>query len=94
MCCSHTLDGSGSELRWSQGKVTLVSNGSNMLKGSKSAQYGAGETVMISWDACPERGEPATVSAQPKWNPKGAHTAGGVAHPWRFGFGESPVEVA
>ena len=41
VCCSYDLDAGGSELRWSQGKVVLVSDGHNISRGPRSC-WGAG----------------------------------------------------
>ena len=78
------MDG-GSELRWCQGEVVRVSNGSNILRtNARTACYNAGEAVLMRWDESKERNEPASESAQrllpSKWNPRGKHTDGS----WRF----------
>ena len=40
ICEKYTLDEGNTELRWSQGTVILVSNGSNIIKiGSRTACY-------------------------------------------------------
>ena len=75
ICESYDLDEGGSELRWSQGKVVLISNGSNIVKiGSRIACYKPREAVLICWDGNEERKEPSTTSPQrllpSKWNPK------------------------
>ena len=60
MCESYDLQEGGSELRWSQGKVMLISNGSNILKiGSCTACYKTIEAVLIRWDEKKERHEPS-----------------------------------
>ena len=83
VCCSYQLDEGGSELRWCQGLVVLVSDGHNIKKGPRS-WWGAGKVVMICWDADEARKEASTTSEQElapsKWNPKGVHVAGA----WRF----------
>ena len=85
ICEKYTLVEGSTELRWSQGKVILVSNGSNIIKlESRTAYYKKGEAVMICWDANPDRNEESTTSAQrimtSKWNPKGCHMEGA----WRM----------
>ena len=81
ICENYDLEEGGSELRWSQGKVVLVSNDSNIVKiGYHTAFYKAGEIVLICWDTNEERNEPSTTSAQrllpKKWNPKGGYSNG------------------
>ena len=40
MCEKYTLDKGGTELRWSQGTVVEVSNGSNIVKpGARTAKF-------------------------------------------------------
>ena len=85
ICERYELDEGGSELRWSQGEVVKVSDGSNILKpGARSACYAKGEAVLIQWDENKEQNEPSTISSQrlltSKWNPKGSHSEGA----WRF----------
>ena len=75
----------GSELRGSQGKVILISDGSNIIKqGARTACYKVGEEVLISWDANEERNESSLTSAQrlipSKWDPKGKRSDGA----WRM----------
>ena len=75
ICESYDLEEGGSELRWNQGKVVLVSNGANIVKiGSITACYKSGEAVMICWDSNNDRNEPTSTSPQrllpSKWNPK------------------------
>ena len=84
VCFEYELDEGGTQLFWSQGEVTLVSNGKNIVIPKKrTACYKAGEAVMIRWDASEERGEESTETAQrllkTKWNPK-KHCHGG----WRL----------
>ena len=81
ICESYNLEGGGLELRWSQGKVVLVSDSSNIVKiGSRTACYKPSEAVLICWDANEESNEPSTTSAQRllsyKWNPMGGHNKG------------------
>ena len=48
ICESYDLEEGGSELRWSQGKVVLVSNGMNIVKiGSRTTCYDTSEVVLI-----------------------------------------------
>ena len=87
VCEKYTLEEGGIELRWSQGTVVKISNGSNILKpGARTAKFKKGEAVLIKWDANPARNEMESTSAQrlllSKWNPKQTHTAGS----WRFDF--------
>ena len=87
VCEKYTLEEGGTELRWSQGTVVKISNGSNILKcGARTAKFKKGEAVLIKWDANPARNEIESTSAQrllhSKWNPKQTHTAGS----WRFDF--------
>ena len=89
VCVLYNLDEGGSELRWCQGVVTAVSNGSNIVRtGSKTACYKAGEAVMIRWDENKARNEPSSESGQrllpSKWNPRGVHREGC----WRFDIEE------
>lgn len=84
VCCSYEIDGGGSELRWCQGEVIKVSDGTNIVKpNSCTACFKRGEAVVMRWDANDERNEPSSESAQrllpSKWNPK-EHTDGS----WRF----------
>ena len=77
----YDLDEGGTELRWSQDKVVLISNGSNIIKqGARTACYKVGETVLILWDANEERNESSSTSSlrllPSKWNPKGQHSDG------------------
>ena len=69
------LEEGGTELRWSQGKVVTVSDGSNIIKpGSRTACFKKGEGVLIYLDTNEERNKVETVSAQKllntKWNLK------------------------
>ena len=85
ICECYDLEEGGTELRWSQGEVILVSNGSNILKpNARSACYKRGEAVMIKWDANKDRNEDISTSSQrllpSKWNPRGKHVVGG----WRL----------
>eukprot|EP00966_Prymnesium_polylepis_P076180 1765619-Prymnesium_polylepis.1 len=59
VCCLYMLDGGGSELRWSQGEVILVSDGKNitMPPPARTKKFKANEAVMIRWDANRERNE-------------------------------------
>ena len=84
-CEKYDLDEGGSELRWSQGEVILISDGSNIIKqGACTAYYKVGEAVLNLWDANEERKESSSTSAQrllpSKWNPKGKHSDGA----WRM----------
>ena len=88
-CCSYELEEGGSELRWSQGEVLKVSDGTNMPKptlpdGRSAGKYAKGTAVLVRWDSNRKRGGRQTVSVWPilpsKWNPKGAHTQGA----WRL----------
>ena len=90
VCCEWNLEEGGTELRWSQGEVVDVSDGSNILKtGARSACYKKGEAVMIRWDADKDRNEHSHVSSQrllpSKWNPKKEHSEGA----WRFDIMEA-----
>lgn len=82
--------GGGSDLRWSQGVVTLVSDGTNIYKpGAVSAKFKAGEGVNIKWDACPGRGEAessttAVALLPSKWNPRSGEPREGW---WRLDVG-------
>ena len=85
VCLIYELDVGGTELRWCQGEVILISDGSNILKpGARTAKFKAGEAVRIRWDANIDRNEPVHTTAQrllpTKWNPKGKHSDGC----WRF----------
>ena len=52
VCFDFELDTGGKELRWCQGSVKDISNGSNMLyPNARSKCYKEGETVMIIQDA-------------------------------------------
>jgi hypothetical protein len=84
VCFRYDLDEGGHELRWCQGEVTLVSDGSNLpIPNKRNAKYKAGEAVAIRWDANEECNElpSETVQKLPKskWNPK-KHCEGG----WRL----------
>ncbi len=77
----------GTELRWCPGEVTLVSDGTNIVKPDSvtgRAFYKKGEAVMMRWEANEKCNEPETESSQKlaknKWNPRGQHTADS----WRF----------
>ena len=75
ICELYELEEGGTELRWSQGKVVTVSDGSNIIRpGSRTACFKKGEGILVCWDANEERNEVETVSAQKllktKWNPK------------------------
>ena len=81
ICEKHNLLEGGSELRWSQGIVLEVSNGSNILKsGARIAKFKAGEGVHIKFDTIIAHNEPASIYSvrilPTKWNPKGKHTEG------------------
>ena len=87
VCEKYNLDEGGTELRWSQGTVVEVSNGSNIVKpGARTAKVKKGEAVLIRWDANPACNELVSTSAQrllpSKWNPTKEHTEGS----WRFDF--------
>ena len=78
------------ELRWSQGEVVDVSNGSNILKpGARSACYKRGKAALIRWDEDKDRKEPSHISEQRllpwEWNPKNKHSEGA----WRFDIAEA-----
>ena len=78
ICEKYSLEEGGTELRWSQGKVILVSNGSRIFKiGSRTACYKKSETIMMYMDANPERNDVSTTYAlhlmTSKWNPKEYH---------------------
>ena len=65
ICEAYDLKKGGIELRWSQGEVVKISNGTNILKsGARSACYKTGEAVMMKWDANLACNEPTTTSAQ------------------------------
>ena len=90
VCFEWNLEEGGTELRWSQGEVVDVSDGSNIIKtGARSACYKKGEAVMIRWDADKDRNEHSHVSSQrllpSKWNPKKEHSEGA----WRFDITEA-----
>ena len=85
VCFEYELEIGGTELRWSQGEVIMISDGSNILKpGARTAKFKAGEAVRICWDANTDRNEPIHITDQrllpSKWNPKGKHSDGS----WRF----------
>ena len=62
---SYYLTGGGSKIRWSQGKISLISNGANIGKiGSRSACCKSGDAVLIRWDSNKERNEPTSTSPQ------------------------------
>ena len=89
VCFEWNLVEGGTELRWSQGEVVDVSDGTNILKpGARTACYKKGEAVMIRWDEDQDLNEPSHVSAQrllaSKWNPKKEHTKGS----WRLDITE------
>ena len=89
VCFEWNLVEGGTELRWSQGEVVDVSDGTNILKpGARTACYKKGEAVMIRWDEDQDNNEPSHVSAQhllaSKWNPKKQHTKGS----WRLDITE------
>ena len=90
VCFKWNLEEGGTELRWSQGEVVDVSDGSNILKpGARSACYKKGKAVLIRCDKNKERNEPSHISAQrllpSKWNPKNKHSEGA----WRFDIAEA-----
>ena len=61
----HINGTSESQLRWSQGVVTVVSNGKNIVKiGARTACYKVGKAVMIRWDANQAMNEESTESVQ------------------------------
>jgi hypothetical protein len=67
VCHKYDLsdDSNGSQLRWSQGLVILLSDGNNIVKiGARTACYNAGEAVMIRWDPNPAMNEESTESIQ------------------------------
>ena len=65
VCEQYDLEEGGTELRWSQGVVIAISDGNNMLKpGARTAKFKLGESVMIKWDANPDRNELSSTSAQ------------------------------
>ena len=79
ICEQYSLEKECNELRCSEGKVILVSNGFNIIKvGSKTACYTTNEVVMIFWDTNPGRNEVSMTSAQclmtSKWDQKGCYT--------------------
>ena len=90
VCFIYDLaDGSGSEPRWSAGKVVLISDGTNIKPKSK---FPKGEAVMIRWDdpweptserdkrTEEERRLSAVRLLKSKWNPKSEQGNGA----WRF----------
>ena len=90
VCFKWNLEEGGTELRWSQGEVVDVSDGSNILKpGARSACYKKGEAALIGWDKNKDTNEPSHISAQrllpSKWNPKNKHSEGA----WRFDIAEA-----
>ena len=90
VCFEWNLEEGRTELRWSQGEVVDVSDGSNILKhGARSACYKKGEAVMIRWDEDKDRNEPSHVTSQrllpSNWNPKKEHSEGA----WRFDITEA-----
>eukprot|EP00966_Prymnesium_polylepis_P257616 5951337-Prymnesium_polylepis.2 len=93
VCCNYELDGGGSELRWSQGEVILVSDGKNIPcpPPARTAMFKANEAVIIRWDANKQRKEVVTESAYrllPSWwNPRGAHFEGA----WRMDVSAPPT---
>ena len=81
VCVAYDLYEGGTDLRWSQEGVILVSNCSNIVNQcERSACFKAGEAVIMRWDANVLCGEDGSESAQrifpSKWNPKGKHTKG------------------
>ena len=81
VCCKYFLEEGGTVLRWCQGVVTLVSNGSNIIKPGKSkACFGVGEAVMFQWDPIENRKEDTHISSKrplpSKWNPQQNHAEG------------------
>ena len=93
VCCNYDLKEGGSELRWSQGLVILVSDGTNIRKPppAVTALFKKNEAVMISWDANEARKELESEIAwrllPSKWNPKGAHVDGS----WRMDVSVPPT---
>ena len=52
LCVAYDMDEGVTSLRWSQGGVIIVSNGSNIVKpGTIIALFQAGDGVIISWYA-------------------------------------------
>ena len=72
VCFEFELDEGGKELRWCQGIVTQVSDGSNMLyQNARSKCYKKGEAVMIVWDAIvgvSDKYESTQKLLKSKWN--------------------------
>ena len=73
VCVQYTLDAGGVELRWCQGEVIAVSDGTNMPRLRPFRTPHPRGCVMMRWDADAARKEPVSESAYPllptKWNP-------------------------
>ena len=85
------LDTGGTELRWCQGKVTEISDGTNLLRpGARSRCYDKEKAVVVLWDAIPElnwkQQEMVQELLPSKWN---KHVVGG----WRYDFGNIYSEL-
>ena len=86
--CSYDLENGSTDLRWCQGLVNEISDGSNMVqlgKRTKSKCYDANKAVMVLWDPIPELDMPEQETVQPllpsKWNKQ-------VVGSWRFDVGD------
>ena len=73
ICEEYTLDAGGVELRWSQGEVIAVSDGTNLARPRPFRTPYPRGCVMMRWDANEARGEAGSESVFPllptKWNP-------------------------
>ena len=81
VCPEYELEEGGTELRWCQGKVILISDASKiLLPGARTAKFKVGESVIVLWDANLDRNEPVHTTSQrllpTKCNPKGIHSDG------------------
>ena len=83
VCCNYDLKEGGTELRWSQGLVLYVSDGTNIPKPppAVTALFKMDEAIMIRWDANEKRNElekdiPWRLLPS-RWSPKRAHTSTG-----------------
>ena len=65
VCFEWNIEEGGKKLRWSQGQVVNVSNGSNILKpGAWTSCYKNGEAVTIKWDEKKDGNELSYISSQ------------------------------
>ena len=65
MCVAYNKYEGRTDLKWSQGEMIIVSNGSNIAKsGSRSAFFKAVEAIIIRWDAKVSYGEEVIDTSQ------------------------------